>query len=101
MTRASDPPPDRASLRQQLRAIAELRAVMRLVDDRLDDVVASIPTRRRPLVPNALLNLAIERILAEEGREATATMLLRLADLVASGKRPEGSQGFALTGHDA
>jgi hypothetical protein len=29
MTHASDPPPDRASLRQQLRAIAELRAVMR------------------------------------------------------------------------
>jgi hypothetical protein len=52
-------------------------------------------------VPNALLNLAIERILAEEGRAATATILLRLADLVASGQRPEGTRGFALTGHDA
>jgi hypothetical protein len=101
MTDSSDPLPDRASLRQQLRAIAELRAVMRLMDDRLDEVVAALPTRRRPLVPNALLNLAVERILAEEGQEVTATILQRLADLVASGQRPEGSQRFALSGRDA
>jgi hypothetical protein len=101
MTDAGDPLPDRASLRQQLRALAELRAVMRLIDGRLDEVVASLPTRRRPLVPNALLNLAVDRILAEEGQEATASILMRLADHVASGQRPEGSWGFALTGHDA
>jgi hypothetical protein len=101
MTDSSDPLPDRASLRQQLRAIAELRAVMRLMDGRLDEVVAALPARRRPLVPNALLNLAVERILAEEGQEATAAILQRLAELVASGQRPEGSQGFALSGRDA
>jgi hypothetical protein len=74
---------------------------MRLIDGRLDEVVASLPARRRPLAANALLNLAVERILADEGQGATATILQRLADLVASGQRPEGSQGFALTGHEA
>ena len=60
--------------------MADLQSVMRLIDDRLDDIVAAIPERKRPLVANALLNLAIERLLTAEGPAAAASILRRLAE---------------------
>jgi hypothetical protein len=81
--------------------IADLQSVMRLIEDRLADIAAAIPERNRPLVSNALLNLAIERILAAEGPALTGEMLHRLADLIRAGEKPEGDDAFRLTGYDA
>ena len=60
-----------------------------------------MPQRRRILLANALLNLAVERILAAEGAAATSGILQRLADLIRSGEQPAGRDGFRLNGHDA
>ena len=81
--------------------IARLQEVMRLIQDRLDDFIARMPARQRPLVPNALLNLAVERVLAVEGAPASARNLQRLADLMHNGDQPNGAVAFRLTGHDA
>ena len=85
------PPPD----------IADLQQVMRLIHDRLERVLAAVPVRQKPRIANALLNLAVERMLAEHGAASTATILHRLAELIAGGTRPEGSEAYPLTRHDA
>jgi hypothetical protein len=46
--------------------IADLQTVMRLIDVLLEEASAAAPPAQRALIPNALLNLAVERILAEE-----------------------------------
>jgi len=81
--------------------IAALQTVMQVIQDGLDDTVALMPPHRRALVPNALLNIAIERILTQEGTAVAAGMLRRLADLIQSGEQPSGAEAFRLTGHDA
>ena len=81
--------------------IAELQAVMRMIEDRLEEALAEIPPRHRPLVPNALLNLAVMRILAADSPARTATILQRLADWVSAGERPDGDEALPLTGLDA
>jgi hypothetical protein len=73
---------------------------MRSIGCRLDDVVAEIPEADRVLVPNALLNLAIERILVSEGAAVSAGILQRLVTLIQAGERPEDHGAFRLTGHD-
>lgn len=74
---------------------------MRLIEDRLGDIAATIPARKRPLISNALLNLAIDGILASEGAAATSVILQRLAELVRAEEKPEGDAAFPLTGYDA
>jgi trans-aconitate methyltransferase len=81
--------------------IIELQTVMRVIDALLDEAVAAMPPDHLPLLPNALLNLAIERMLAARTPASIATILYRLADLIGAGERPEGSHAFPLTGHDA
>jgi hypothetical protein len=81
--------------------IQELQIIMRRIEDRLDDIVDQVPARQRCLVPNALLNVAIERILAAEGAAISAGILLRLADLILSGAQPSGHGAYRLSGHDA
>lgn len=85
------PPPD----------IADLQAVMRLIHDRLEQVLAAVPVRQKPRIANALLNLAVERMLAEQGAASTATILHRLSELIAGGTPPEGGEAYRLTRHDA
>jgi hypothetical protein len=79
----------------------ELQIIMRMIDDRLDGIVDQIPARQRCLVPNALLNLAIERVLAVKGASMSAGILQRLADLILNGAQPSGHGAFRLSGHDA
>jgi hypothetical protein len=55
--------------------IAGLQAVMQLIEDRLDDIIAYVPAHQRSLVPNALLNVAIEQILMAEGALVSAGIL--------------------------
>jgi heme oxygenase len=81
--------------------IADLQAVMQLIEDRLDDIIAQMPADQRMLVPNALLNLAIGQILVVEGASVSAGILQRLADLIQNGEQPRGAGAFRLTGHDA
>jgi hypothetical protein len=81
--------------------IDDIQAVMRFLKVRLDAGCAAVPTRLRPWIPNALLNLAVERILMVESPEAAASILMRLADLITSGVRPAESNAFRLNGHDA
>ena len=81
--------------------IADLQEVMCRLVDQIDDVVAELPDSQHRVVPNALLNLAVDCAMAAEGPEATAAILRRLADLITSGARPEGREAFRLNGHDA
>ena len=97
----STPRPLRSEMFPPRPEIADLQAVMRAIDDRLPDIVAAMPRHRRGLVANAMLNLAVERILAVEGAAATADILQRLAELIRSGDRPAGGDGYRLNGHDA
>lgn len=74
---------------------------MRTVEDRLPDILVELPSTHRPLLANALLNLAVNHILCDEGGPATAAILQRLSTLILAGDRPEGDDGFRLNGHDA
>jgi hypothetical protein len=92
---------DHYEIRQTADELADLQTVMRLIDVVVEEFVAEAPLRQRALVPNALLNLAVERILSEEPPGSAAMILYRLAELITDGARPRGSEAFALNGHDA
>lgn len=54
-----------------------------------------------PCFGNALMNLAVNKILDDEGPERTATILIRMADAVSSGVQPEGTLAVRLSDVDA
>jgi hypothetical protein len=56
--------------------LAQVQAVMLRIQLALRD----LPAAERAYIGNALLNMAIGRILGEEGSERTATLLMRLSD---------------------
>jgi hypothetical protein len=58
--------------------IAQLQAVMH----RIQHSLRSIPDEQRDYVANALLNLAVSRMVHEEGSARTMSILLRLGDVV-------------------
>ena len=58
--------------------VAQLQAVMH----RIQQSLRSIPAAQRDYVANALLNLAVSRMVNEEGGARTASILLRLGDVV-------------------
>jgi hypothetical protein len=59
--------------------VAQLQAVMHRIQHSLRD----IPSEQRDYVANALLNLAVARMVKEEGQARTLSMLVRLGDVVA------------------
>jgi hypothetical protein len=63
--------------------VAELQSVMQ----RIQNSLRSIPIEQREYVANALLNLAVSRMVREEGAARTSSMLMRLGDVV-SGTEP-------------
>ncbi|HWB50590.1 MAG TPA: hypothetical protein VG651_15885 [Stellaceae bacterium] len=81
--------------------VAALQEVMSAVEQRLPDILVELPQSHRPLLTNALLNVSINHILAEEGGPATASILQRLAALIAAGERPADGDGLRLNGQDA
>lgn len=88
----------RRLLRDEGSDIADLQCLMRDLQDLMEaepDLVG------HSCFGNALLNLAVNKILDEEGPEVTATILLRMADAVSSGARPEGSLAVRLNDADA
>ena len=64
--------------------VAQLQSVMHRIQSSLRDV----PQAQREYIANALLNLAVSRMVKEEGRSLTASILLRLGDVVASSDAP-------------
>lgn len=74
--------------------LAQLQVVMRRIQTALRD----IPTADRIYLGNALLNLAVNRILCEEGSQRTASILMRLSDAVhLHPTPPEASQAIDLS----
>lgn len=61
--------------------IGQLQSVMQRIQQSLSD----IPPSQREYIANALLNVAVTRMLKEEGAMQTATILARLGDVVSSG----------------
>lgn len=82
-------------------SLDDLQAVMHEIDDHVDEAITAVAPHRRILIPNALLNVAVERILAERGSDATVAVLRRLAELIADGRQPQCGQAIALTRADA
>jgi len=64
--------------------IAQLQSVMHRIQSSLRDV----PAAQREYIANALLNLAVSRMVKEDGKSLTATILLRLGDVVANSESP-------------
>jgi hypothetical protein len=60
--------------------VAQLQSVMHRIQSSLRDV----PMAQREYIANALLNLAVSRMLKEEGSVLTASILMRLGDVVAN-----------------
>jgi hypothetical protein len=68
--------------------VAQLQSVMHRIQSSLRDV----PMAQREYIANALLNLAVSRMVKEEGSALTASILLRLGDVVANSDGTAGSR---------
>ncbi len=65
--------------------LAELQLVMQRIQSALRDLV---PAAQQTYVGNALLNLAVSRMLRETGAQRTATILIRLIDTFLENAEP-------------
>lgn len=74
--------------------VAQLQSVMQRIQYTLRDV----PPAQREYIANALLNLAVARMVREAGSVQAASILLRLGDVVASGNQPPPQRAIDLTG---
>lgn len=63
-------------------------AQMQTIMQRIQTALCDIPTAERTYLGNALLNLAVNRILCEEGSQRTASILMRLSDAVQTASEP-------------
>lgn len=77
--------------------VAQLQSVMH----RIQGMLGAVPPAQREYIANALLNLAVMRMLKEEGNTQTASILLRLGDVVADGHAPPPQRAVDLTGLNA
>lgn len=64
--------------------VAQLQSVMH----RIQGALMNVPQAQREYIANALLNLAVSRMVREEGRSLTASLLMRLGDVVGSAEQP-------------
>lgn len=69
--------------------VAELQSVMDRIQGAMRYVV---PRSHQAYIGNALLNLAVSRMVGETGAQRTATMLIRLADTVLERDEPPSPQ---------
>lgn len=76
---------------------ARLRAVRETMQD-VSIALADLAPWQDECLGNALLNLAMERMIAEEGAPRAAALLWRLADAVAQGRCPSPDAPIALEG---
>ncbi|HEY5808711.1 MAG TPA: hypothetical protein VIT67_12115 [Povalibacter sp.] len=73
--------------------VAQLQTVMH----RIQCMLHGVPAAEREYIANALLNLAIARMLKESGQSQTASILLRLGDVVANSDPPPPQRAVDLT----
>ncbi|MEM7077403.1 MAG: hypothetical protein AAF513_02130 [Pseudomonadota bacterium] len=66
----------------------DTQAAMAAVEDWLAGAQLELPPNQVSRLDNALLNVAVNRILALEGSVCTATLLVRLADAISAEPRP-------------
>ncbi len=75
--------------------LAQLQTVMQ----RIQAALGNVPTAERMYIGNALLNLAVHRILGDESPQRTASILMRLSDVVhVSPPPPDASRAIDLSG---
>lgn len=77
--------------------VAQLQSIMSHIQSALHE----IPSRQRSYIANALLNLAVARMIKEEGKACTSTLLMRLSDVVGDGTRAEPSAPVDLSRRDS
>ena len=77
--------------------VAQLQTIMSHIQSALHE----IPARQRSYIANALLNVAVARMIREEGDARTSTLLMRLSDVVADGARAEPSAPIDLSRRDS
>lgn len=78
--------------------IAQIEIVMTRIQNALRD----IPDAQRGYIANALLNLAVSKMVKEEGGTRTASLLMRLGDAVAlKADPPPPEQALDLSRTDA
>lgn len=78
--------------------IAQIQAVML----RIQSALRGIPREQREYVANALLNMAVSKLIKEEGGARTATLFLRLGDVIASNPSvPTSEQAIDLSRVDS
>ena len=77
--------------------IEDLQEIMRGIDEQVDLLSLPLTEIQTRLVPNALLNLAVERMLRGESNQAVAQILHRLADLIDGGAQPRKDELIALS----
>ncbi|MDA9999212.1 hypothetical protein N9E70_00850 [bacterium] len=82
-------------------AISALDSAMHVLEEKILTVFEQTPLDLRASFDNALLNLAVNRIIAMEGEQVTSGILWRLADVIASGVKPTIEEPVELTGYDA
>ncbi len=58
---------------------ADVRGVMRLIEDRLDDILAAVPARSRPHFAEALLRVTLQGLDTGSALRLRRTLLARLA----------------------
>jgi hypothetical protein len=71
-------------------------AQLQLVTQRIQLAVGNIPVAQREYIANALLNLAVARMLSETGARQTAGIPARLGDVVADGRQPPSSYAIEI-----
>lgn len=79
------------------RAIRQTETAMAALEELLPDSIDDAPESTRTVFNNALLNVAVNRIIAMEGVEVTAGILWRLTEVVATGRRPGACEPAELS----
>ena len=74
-----------------------VEVAMETLERRIKPIVSDAPLSAQTRFNNALLDLAVNRIVALEGSKFTAGILWRLADAIADGKKPEPGKAVDLT----
>jgi hypothetical protein len=77
--------------------VSRLQQTLRATETQLGE----LSPQHEPALPNALLILAIQRMVARDGARVTANVLVRLADAVRAGPAPPPERAIDLSSYNA
>ncbi|HEV7714413.1 MAG TPA: hypothetical protein VGO53_02390, partial [Steroidobacteraceae bacterium] len=63
--------------------------------------IRELEAHHQPMLPNALLILAVQRMIERDGASRTASILCRLADTVQTGPAPPPERAVDLSSFDS